>query len=535
VNSFIAIWAMAKADFLERVRRYSFLLTLVFAVYLGYAAGTGKILIKLGEYRGVYTSAWIGTMMALVTTSFVSLVGFYIVKNAIERDRRTGVGQILATTPLTRPAYMTGKLVSNFGVLAAMVAVLAVAAVVMQIAAGEDRHFDAWALLSPFVLIALPTMALTAAIALLFESLPVLRGGVGNVLWFFLYSFGIGLPVFSKRPWLDPTGLMTVAGSMMDAARKVIPGYKNGFALTIGDRAAQVVDALRWQGFAWSSGEILLRLMWIGAAIVIVLLAAIFFDRFDPSRSRARTFGAEKKQRSEAASRAFATQGGSGKPAAATHLTPLAGGMTAWGFGRIFGAELRLALKGLRWWWYAVATGLLIAQIATPLEISRGPLLGVAWIWPALVWSAMGSREARFDTQQLLFSSAGILRRQLPASWFAGLVVAAFAGAGAAMRLILAGQMSGLAGWSAGALFVPSLALALGVWSRSGKFFEALYTMLWYVGPMNHTPGLDFTGSASGVRAWRYTGMYLGFAGVLVAAAFIGRRRQLRGGGSASR
>jgi ABC-type Na+ efflux pump permease subunit len=168
VNSLIAIWAMAKADFLERVRRYSFLLTLVFAVYLGYAAGTGKILIKLGEYRGVYTSAWIGTMMALVTTCFVSLVGFYIVKNAVERDRRTGVGQILATTPLTRPAYMTGKLLSNFGVLAAMVAVLAVAAVVMQIAAGEDRHFDAWALLSPFLLIALPTMALTAAIALLF-------------------------------------------------------------------------------------------------------------------------------------------------------------------------------------------------------------------------------------------------------------------------------------------------------------------------------------------------------------------------------
>ena len=225
MNPVLVIWAMARADFLERVRRYSFFLTLVFAVCLGYAAGTGKILIKLDQYRGVYTSAWIGAMMALVTTFFVGLVGFYIVKNAVDRDRRTGVGQILATTPLSRPVYLLGKLASNFAVLSSMVAVLAVAAVLMQLLAGEDRHFGLWALLSPFLLIALPAMALTAAFALFFETLPVLRGGAGNVVWFFLFSIGIGLPELSGIHWLDPFGLMSVANSMMEAARAVIPGY----------------------------------------------------------------------------------------------------------------------------------------------------------------------------------------------------------------------------------------------------------------------------------------------------------------------
>ena len=42
-----AIWAIARADFLERVRRYSFLVTLLFAVYLGYAAATGRISLRL--------------------------------------------------------------------------------------------------------------------------------------------------------------------------------------------------------------------------------------------------------------------------------------------------------------------------------------------------------------------------------------------------------------------------------------------------------------------------------------------------------
>ncbi len=528
-NTGRVIFAIARADFLERVRRYSFLVTLLFAVFLGYAAATGKILIKLGDFRGVYTSAWIGAMMAVVTTTFVSLVGFYIVKNAIERDRQTGVGQILATTPLSKPAYTVGKLFSNFAVLAAIVLVLAVAAVTMQIFAGEDHRFDAWALLSPFLLIALPAMAVTAAFALLFETLPVLRGGVGNVVWFFAWSFGVALPAITKVGWLDPMGLWTVAESMMTAARAVIPGYKEGFSLTMGERTAQLVESLRWQGVEWTTNGLLLRLGWVGAAVVIALVAAVFFDRFDPARSFAASRGTKADQKRATEATVAPGPGAPQRAAGAVHLTPLAGRGSASGFGRISTAELRLALNGLRWWWYAVAAGLLIAQFVTPqLDVIRGPLLGVAWIWPALIWSAMGTREARYGTDQLLFSSAKILPRQLPACWFGGVAVAVFTGAGAAVRLALAGHSSGLLAWAAGALFIPTLALALGVWSGTSKFFEGLYTVLWYVGPMNHTPGLDFTGSASGPRTTFYALIYLALAAALFVAAFLGRKGQLR-------
>ena len=49
-----AVYHIARADFLERVRRYSFLVTLLFAVYLGYAAATGKIALRLGDYRVLF-------------------------------------------------------------------------------------------------------------------------------------------------------------------------------------------------------------------------------------------------------------------------------------------------------------------------------------------------------------------------------------------------------------------------------------------------------------------------------------------------
>jgi hypothetical protein len=210
------------------------------------------------------------------------------------------------------------------------------------------------------------------------------------------------------------------------------------------------------------------------------------------------------------------------------HLTALSRKGPSNAFWRLFIAELRLAVQGLQWWWYVAALGFLIAEFVTPLEIARGPLVGTAWLWPVLLWSAMGSRETRFATRGLIFSSSGILRRQFPACYLAGVAVAVLAGAGAGIRLLLTGQTANFAGWAAGALFLPALAMALGVISGSGKSFEALLTGLWYVGPMNHTRGIDYTGWANGNAALRYAAIYLMMTAGLLAAAFFTRSRQLR-------
>ena len=92
MNHARVLYHMARADFLERVRRYSFLLTLAGALYLAYAVATEKMWILVGnEYRGVYNSAWIGMLMTICCSTWLSLVGFYIVKNSIRRDSDTRV------------------------------------------------------------------------------------------------------------------------------------------------------------------------------------------------------------------------------------------------------------------------------------------------------------------------------------------------------------------------------------------------------------------------------------------------------------
>jgi hypothetical protein len=541
-----AIAAIARADFLERVRRYSFFLTLLFASFLGYSAATGHVTIQLGEHRGVYTSAWIGALVALVTTCWVSLVGFYIVKGAIDRDVRTGVGQILAATPLSKPSYALGKFLSNFAVLSSMVLVLAVCAILMQIFAREDPHFDPVALLSPFVIIALPAMLLTSATAVLFETLPVLRGGAGNVAWFFVWAFlGIALSATSGRAWLDPLGNMTMANSLIEGAYAHIPGYKGGFAFTISDKRIQVVQSFRWEGVHWTVSQILQRLAWCNVAIVLVLLAAMIFDRFDSSRSlaRLRRKAAQAVVPQGIANRAAAESVAASSEAIAVaraalaqtraagstaRLTPLAATDRTSTFMRIFVAELKLAVKGLRWWWYAVAAGLFIAQISSPLPSARQQILGTSWLWLVLVWSGMGARETRFGTGALLFSSARIFPRQLLASWLAGFALAVALGSAAAFRIAVADGPQALLPWLTGAAFLPSLALALGVWSGTSKPFEAILTAMWYIGPINHVSGIDYTGASNGPDTTHYAMLYLAATVALLVFAAAIRSRQIR-------
>jgi hypothetical protein len=510
-----SILHLALADFRERTRRYSFLVTLGVIVYLGYLVNSGQLNLRMGIYRGVYNSAWLGTEMTLVITFFLGLFGFYLVKNTVERDIQTGVGQIIATTPIHRFTYLIGKWLSDFMLLGTMAVLLAAAGILMQLLQHEAA-LDLWAFLAPLLVVALPALALVSGVAVLFEAVSWLRGSFGNLVYFCLWMW-VTVMIIETPPGQglvpDPLGLSIFMPSITHAVQQQLPDFIGGFSLSIS--SGLVLIPFSWNGIPWTAGIVLPQLMWVGVGMVLVGAGAIFFHRFDPALERPRK---EKKPRKTPAF-ALAVRRLLPRLNFLNHFQPS---------GRFLVtllAEMRILLRGRAWWWYAVAAGLVaLAAAVNPAPIVRVGLLPAAWLWPVVIWSGMGSREKRFRVHQLVFSAARPLSRQLPAAWLAGVGVTALTGSGAALAYLFNGDAAGLAAWAAAVVFIPSLALALGIWSESSRLFEVVFFVWWYLGPLNHQSGLDFIGMTSA----RTISIYFALAAILFATAVLGRKRQLQ-------
>ncbi|MFT3890576.1 MAG: ABC transporter permease subunit [Anaerolineales bacterium] len=484
------IYHLARADFLERIRRYSFLVMLGLVVLLGYQTAIGNMRLQLGEYRGEFNSAWIAGMMSIIATFFLGWFGFYLVKGSVARDRETGVGQIMATTPMSRPAYMLGKWISNFAVLMTMIVILVVFGFIIQLINAESTQVNLSTYLPPFIYIVMPLMAVVAAIAVLFETIPFLSGGFGNIVYFFAFvmmiPFAMDSQIVKTVPALEPLGMAMLKDDMAQEVRQVFPDYDNSFML--GGIDTPIKDTFTWHGIDWTSSVILIRFAYIGLAILVTLLGALFFDRFDPSRAKPRRI---KSNGSLSTPEVVSVS----QAAPTVSLTPLNRAANRFSFINVLIAELKLLLKGQRWWWYVGAAGLIVVSLTSPVETVREYVLPFAWIWHILLLSPIGNREARDNVQQLAFSSAAPLMRQLPAQWIAGFIITLLMGSGAALKFLFSGNTTGLLAFLSGALFIPSLALVLGVWSGTSKPFEIIYVSLWYLGPLNNVPRLDFIGA----------------------------------------
>jgi hypothetical protein len=86
-----------------------------------------------------------------------------------------------------------------------------------------------------------------------------------------------------------------------------------------------------------------------------------------------------------------------------------------------------------------------------------------------------------------------------------------------------------LLAWFVGALFTPSLALALGVWVGNGRAFELAYALFWYIGVVNRVPAFDYAGVTAESLAMGMPLVYLGISAGLMVLAVIGRWRQVKG------
>jgi hypothetical protein len=182
-----------------------------------------------------------------------------------------------------------------------------------------------------------------------------------------------------------------------------------------------------------------------------------------------------------------------------------------------------------------------LAALILPTAEARQIVLPFVCVWPLLIWSQLGNREVQNRTDQLVFSAAYPLRRQLVASWTAGFLLTLIASSGVIVRLILASDWSVVLAVVVAAAFIPAAALALGTWSGGSKLFEVVYLLLWTLGPMNQMvaalgfplvaeqfSALDYVGSSDAAISEGMPLYYAVLTILLLILALIGRKRQLQ-------
>lgn len=439
--------AIAKSLIRNHGRRASPLVLLGLILFTGSRFFLGSI--RFFDARGIYTSGYTGTTVGQRSTWLFAILGFFLTRGSIEDDRRSHVGEILASTPLKRQTYLLGKLLGSVAYLSTLMLVVCSMAAVMQVLYRE-APFQPFELTWPFLLFTLPVIVFVSGLALFFEVVPGLQQWPGDVLFVLFLPFDV------------LKGLS--GGSLMQTA---ILSYLSTHPNAITGPASDKV--FHWSGMPVAWYVILPRLKWVALGIALTLAASLIFDRF--------THGPARSWRLFWWRPATETRVSLPLPDALVASLPTSPAVVSshWiGALIALAAEVRLTLK--RRWWYWLGCGMLF--IAAVL-VSEGDLLQfvlpVALLLPIGVIADLGCREHLHGTGELVLCAPRLQEWYPVWKWGAGFIVACLALIGPLVVMAMRGQLSAVVALFVGTGFVVALAVTCSIWTGGYRLFSFAY------------------------------------------------------------
>jgi hypothetical protein len=468
--------AIVGADLLERTRSAKFwVIQALLCIASWWSFPTMDkdyvVLAINGHMRGEYSSAWIGMVVAMLSV-WLTLIGFYLVRGTLVRDFETRVWQLLVATPLTRSAYLLAKWCSNMAVLSLVLAGALAVGAVAQMVRGENLQFDLVELVKPALYLAIPSLALTSLLALVFDMVPWLRRTAGNVLFFILWIASLAATVPAMKsamagegagPWLgDPRGMVVFQHAIV---RQVAPQLKeeplrNGFCMVC------VVKTERRAKFAWPGWQpdfptLAGRLLWLLLAIGGVLLCAPWLDRAAASCEKTRA----------------ASASGSGRTL--RFLDTLMAPLQSTQLGTLIAAELQLSLRQRPgWWWLAVLSAAGTGMLA-PLPVAAFAIVA-GWALLLDRYSQAPLYERSTRTGSLIFTASGAGKRVLQARWTVLFALGVLVNLPAVLRFAITQPMIALAIVIVAAS-LPAWSLAVGALTGNSRAFELLACVFGYL------------------------------------------------------
>ncbi|MBA2433713.1 MAG: hypothetical protein H0V54_01270 [Chthoniobacterales bacterium] len=518
-GSLARVAAIVRVDFLVRFRRVStvivFLLLSAFAYVWLPAPSTGRALIQINDHRAIYNSGAIGMGTASLGMVFVGLFGFYVISSAIRKDVVTRCGLVAASTPMRSSEYLLGKFFGNVCFLTTFLGGFMLSSMAMVLVRGE-APIEPLVFIGQYLLLTPSAVVFVSAAAVLFESIPFLSGKLGDVAYFFFWLAFLGLVIgdeasqrgISWARYFDFTG----SGFMTDQLSRTL--HTNSVSIgasTFDPQKAPIV----FPGLALTRAWVLPRLVSTFAPLLLLPVAALFFHRFDPVRT---------KQTSEKSSRNWIGRlQNLLRPISARLVAPLLLPARGGSFLVAMWADAVLTLT-----LYPLALVALFAITIASLAASLPLLMPGALAALAIIVSNVATRDVRANTTAALRSMPRL--RENFVWWKLGstLLLGLLLGAGPLVRAALGGTLP-FAALLGGIVFVAATATSLGVMTRNPKTFIVIFLSFWYLVVNDHgaSPWLDFAGFYGSGRAGPILGYAAGSA-LAVALAEGWHRLRLR-------
>lgn len=476
LHTFLAIVA---TDWRERTRSQRFWVTLAATAGLTWLcfppAGASYIVLGInGHYRGLYSSAWVGMVLAMLSI-WTSLAGFYLVRGSLARDIDTRVWELIEATPLKRSTYLAAKWCGNFAVLLSILAVQLLVGACAQLWRAEVPGLHLGAMAAPVLLVGVPAIAMTAMFALWFDLLPPLRRTLGNFAYFLLW---VAIPVSMVRSfdtvplhgWIsDPYGITIFQQLVQERLASQLSQPLSGCGVcALGTRELGTFD---WAPWSMPALQVLGRVAWLAIPLLGVMLAAPLLDRFGAARTRSAA--------------AAAPRWALGWPRFMSRM--LAHSRA----GVLLDAELRLSLHGRSLWWWLALAGAMAMQAIAAAPQQAGYALLAAWVLMAQVVAAPAMREADSGAGPLVFSAPRAVRRILLARWLAAVLLLLGATSPALARFAAEAPAIALATLAVN-LSLATWALLLAAATRTARTAELAVFVLAYLG-MQGVPLLAVT------------------------------------------
>ena len=511
------IAAIIAADFRIRFRRLSTLVIFLLMSAVAYAwvpaPSTGRTLLQINGQRALYNSAAVGMATAALAGLFIGLIGFYVISNTIARDARSRCGFVIASTNVSGLEYLIGKFAGNIVFLTTFTFGFMCSAMTMILVRGE-APIEPLVFARQYLLIVPTVIVSVSALALLFESIPFLSGRFGDVAFFFVWTVLLAVTVTSTEAGHGPgiLGALDISGLsfMIDSLRHQLHTTSVSVGASSFDPRKGVFV---FHGLVLGREWILPRVLSMLMPVPILLLARLFFHRFDPVRV--------KQSAARHRDSLFARVNRLFKPLTRASMLLVTGGR---GPSLVRSALADAILTTSSTPLLAIAAiGICIVSLATPFKTSA-PIAIVAM---GIAVAAIASRETQAGTSALTFAAPFLQPRFVAFKTLSTLFVLLPFAIVPAVRLLA--SPATLIPFVVGVLFIASAATFLGFVSGNAKTFTVLFLTFWYVAinDKGATPALDFAGF-TGSATPMVTAVYALIAIAMIAAAQVAHVMRLQ-------